>query len=81
MADDDATRHDHENAEGSVERVNRRPLAIALAITSVFLVAEVVGGLLTNSLALLADAGHMATDVAALAAFAIWLARRSTLPG
>ncbi|MBA3274602.1 MAG: cation transporter [Chloroflexia bacterium] len=78
MADDDATRHDHENAEGSVERVNRRPLAIALAITSVFLVAEVVGGLLTNSLALLADAGHMATDVAALALalFAIWLARR-----
>lgn len=67
---------------GSPERVDRRPLAIALGITSAFLVAEVIGGLLTNSLALLADAGHMATDVAALALslFAIWLARRPATP-
>lgn len=74
--------HNHENGEGNHQRVNRRPLAIALAITSVFLVAEVIGGLLTNSLALLADAGHMATDVAALALalFAIWLARRPATP-
>jgi cobalt-zinc-cadmium efflux system protein len=51
---------------------------IALAITATFLLVEVAGGILTNSLALLADAGHMATDVAALALalFAIWLARR-----
>jgi cobalt-zinc-cadmium efflux system protein len=55
---------------------------IALVITSTFLVAEVIGGLLTNSLALLADAGHMATDVAALALslFAVWLARRPATP-
>jgi len=68
--------------EASPERVNRRPLAIALVITAVFLVAEVIGGLLTNSLALLADAGHMATDVAALALalFAVWLARRPATP-
>lgn len=73
-----ATSHDHENMDGSGERVNRRPLVIALAITSAFLIAEVIGGLLTNSLALLADAGHMATDAAALALalFAMWLARR-----
>ncbi len=58
--------------------MNRRPLVVALTITTVFFVLEVVGGLLTNSLTLLADAGHMATDVAALALtlFAIWLARR-----
>lgn len=64
------------------ERQHRRPLVIALAITTTFLVAEVIGGLLTNSLALLADAGHMATDVAALALalFAIWLARRPATP-
>ncbi|MDH3422938.1 MAG: cation transporter, partial [Gemmatimonadota bacterium] len=37
-----------------------------LVITALFMVAEVVGGLLSNSLALLADAGHMFTDVAAL---------------
>ncbi|CAN5755225.1 CDF family zinc transporter CzcD [soil metagenome] len=58
--------------------MKRRNLAIALAITVVFLVVEVIGGLLTNSLALLADAGHMATDAAALALALIagWLAAR-----
>ena len=75
-------RGEHENNDRPQERVNRRPLAIALAITTVFLIAEVIGGLLTNSLALLADAGHMATDVAALglALFAVWLARRPATP-
>lgn len=74
--------HEHGHSEQSAERVNRRPLAIALAITAIFLVAEVIGGLLTNSLALLADAGHMATDVAALALAlgAVWLARRPATP-
>lgn len=72
----------HESEEQPAQRVNRRPLLIALLITATFLVAEVIGGLLTNSLALLADAGHMATDVAALALslFAIWLARRPATP-
>jgi len=41
-------------------------LKIVFALTAVYLVAEVVGGLLTNSLALLADAGHMLTDVGGL---------------
>ena len=45
---------------------NKRRLAIVLALTTSYLVAEVVGGLLTRSLALLADAGHMLTDVAGL---------------
>jgi cobalt-zinc-cadmium efflux system protein len=55
-----------------------RGLKAALAITSVFLVLEFVGGLLTNSLALLADAGHMLTDVAALglSLFAVWCSSR-----
>ncbi|CAG0984898.1 Cadmium, cobalt and zinc/H(+)-K(+) antiporter [Gammaproteobacteria bacterium] len=44
-----------------------RALRIALVITASFLGVEVVGGLLSGSVALLADAGHMATDVAALA--------------
>lgn len=49
-----------------------------LGITAVFMVAELVGGILSGSLALLADAGHMLTDVAALAlsVFAMRLARR-----
>ncbi len=51
--------HDHrQSARGS--------LKIALVITSTFLVAEFLGALYTNSLALLADSGHMLTDVAAL---------------
>ena len=46
---------------------NRRRLTLVLALTSVYLVAEVLAGLMTRSLALLADAGHMLTDVAGLA--------------
>jgi len=51
-------------------------------LTTAFLVAEVVGGLLTGSLALLADAGHMASDSASigLALFAFWLSQRPATP-
>jgi cobalt-zinc-cadmium efflux system protein len=53
-----------------------------LGITAGFMVAEVVGGVLSNSLALLADAGHMFTDVAALALslVAMRLAQRPPSP-
>lgn len=53
--------HDHGGPASSTGR-----LAIALAITSLILIAEVIGALLTGSLALLVDAGHMLTDVAGL---------------
>lgn len=55
-----------------------RKLTWVLGINAVFMIAEVVGGLLSNSLALLADAGHMFTDVAALglSVFAMRLASR-----
>jgi len=46
---------------------NERPLWIALILTTVFLIAEIIGGILTNSLALISDAAHMFTDSAALA--------------
>lgn len=46
---------------------NERPLWIALILTTAFLIAEVIGGILTNSLALISDAAHMFTDTAALA--------------
>lgn len=57
-------------------------LKIALAISATFLVAEFIGALYTNSLALLADAGHMLTDVAALSLslFAIRFAGRRATP-
>jgi cobalt-zinc-cadmium efflux system protein len=41
---------------------HRRPLVLVLALVSVFMVVEIVAGVLTGSLALLSDAGHMATD-------------------
>jgi len=57
---------------------HQRPLRIALLITSAVLAVEVAGGFLSRSLALLADAGHMLTDVAALGLglFAFWLSAR-----
>jgi len=63
-------------------RVDRRPLVIAMAITTTFFVVELIGAYVSNSLALLADAAHMLTDVAALglALFAMWLATRATRP-
>jgi cobalt-zinc-cadmium efflux system protein len=53
-------------------------LKIALGLTSVYMFAEAIGGWLVNSLALLADAGHMLTDVAALSLTlaAIWFAAK-----
>lgn len=55
--------HSHAVAVGQ----NERPLWFALFLTTGFLIAEVVGGILTNSLALISDAAHMFTDSAALA--------------
>src|SRR5690606_24140067 len=67
----------HLHGDGDAKR-----LRWALAITAVFFVAEVVGGFLSNSLALLADAGHMLTDVAALSLslFVAWFSRQPGTP-
>jgi cobalt-zinc-cadmium efflux system protein len=54
--------HERTGATGGFQK----PLLIALWITAVVMVAEFVGGLLANSLALMSDAAHMLTDIAAL---------------
>jgi cobalt-zinc-cadmium efflux system protein len=66
--------HAHDHTAGA----NAKMLGWALALTSVYLVAEVIGGIVFNSLALLSDAAHMLTDVAALviALMAIRLGQR-----
>ena len=66
----------------TVASKNKKRLIIVLALTTTYLIAEVVGGLLTRSLALLADAGHMLTDVAGLglALLAIQFAERPATP-
>ena len=70
----------HASADRVPDRrsAQRRRLTWVLAITALFMLVEVVGGVLANSLALLADAGHMFTDVAAigLSLFATRMARR-----
>jgi cobalt-zinc-cadmium efflux system protein len=66
--------HDHD-----LRGTSRRRLWWALIINFIFLVVEFVGGLLTGSLALLADAGHMLTDVLALG-LAIFVAHLAELP-
>ena len=70
----------HNNSESRSRQ--QKNLRRVLLITGLFMIVEVVGGLLTGSLALLADAGHMLTDVAALglSAFAMWMAARPSTP-
>jgi cobalt-zinc-cadmium efflux system protein len=73
--------HGHDHA-GSAKGESRRALTIVLFLTATFTIAEVIGGLLTGSLALLADAGHMLSDNVSigLALFAAWLATRPATP-
>lgn len=69
----------HEHSPAST---NKRSLALVFGFTSFYLVVEVVGGVFTGSLALLADAGHMLTDVAGvgLALMAIRFGERPATP-
>lgn len=60
-------------------RKHRKRLILVLGLTSIYMIAEVVGGFITGSLALIADAGHMLTDVfgLAMALFAIWFGSKA----
>ncbi|MXY71916.1 MAG: cation transporter [Dehalococcoidia bacterium] len=71
--------HDHHDHAHDLRGLSRRSLFFALVLISGYMVAEIIGGILSGSLALLADAGHMATDAAAigLALLAMWIAERS----
>jgi cobalt-zinc-cadmium efflux system protein len=74
--------HDHPHVHADAGSPHQGRLRWALLLTAAFFVAEVVGGLVSNSLALLADAGHMFTDVGALALalFVAWFARQPSAP-
>src|SRR2546423_7475695 len=76
--------HHHRHGFGH-SHVGDAPVAslrVALMLTAGLLVVEAVGGVIANSIALLADAGHMLTDVAALglALFVAWFSRQPTTP-
>lgn len=74
--------HDHDHSHGHTHGMrregNKKGLTIALIITFGIMIAEAVGGWLTNSLALLSDAGHMLSDVGSLALslLAVWFAAK-----
>jgi len=70
--------HGHSHHLRSSSLSQQSALGIALGLTALFTLVEFVGGYLTNSLALIADAGHMLTDVAALglSIFAVWFSSR-----
>ncbi len=70
--------HPHEGGHAARRSAGRRALSWTLALTATFTVAELVAGLLIDSLALVADAAHMLSDDLSLglALFAIWLAER-----
>jgi cobalt-zinc-cadmium efflux system protein len=79
--------HDHHHGHGrehikSGRAGGRMRLAWALALTLAYMLAEVIGGYLADSLALLADAGHMFSDAAALglSLFASWISQRPPTP-
>jgi len=69
--------HHHGRSDG-----NRRRLALTLVLSAAYMVAELAGGLVTGSLALLADAGHMLSDAVALllSLIALWIAQRPPTP-
>src|SRR5919202_3442969 len=74
--------HAHAHTSASDSQTAQARLMLVLGATAVYLVAEVVGGLLTGPLALLADSGHLLTDVLGLgmAVAAIRFARRPATP-
>ena len=76
----DHSGHDHAGHDHAhdLREASQRSLIISLALIGSYMIAEVVGGILSGSLALLADAAHMLTDAGAiaLALLAMWLSSR-----
>lgn len=81
--------HEHGNSQNHARGThadrsagNRKRLLATLVLVAAYMIAEVGGGIVSNSLALLADAGHMLSDVGALgmSLFALWFARRPPDP-
>jgi cobalt-zinc-cadmium efflux system protein len=58
--------HSHDHSHGHSHTSNKKALLSSFILIAAFMVVEVIGGVLTNSLALLSDAGHMLSDAAAL---------------
>lgn len=70
--------HSHGHSHGDAKKLSKKRLFTVLALTGSFMIIEAIGGFMTGSLSLVADAGHMLGDVAALAlaVFAMWLSSK-----
>ena len=70
--------HCHTERDSGIDKKARRKLIIASILCLVFMVVEVVGGVLSKSLAIATDAAHLLTDLASfmISLFSIWLASR-----
>ena len=70
--------HCHTERDSGLDKKARRKLIIASILCLVFMVVEVVGGVLSKSLAIATDAAHLLTDLASfmISLFSIWLASR-----
>ena len=77
----DHSGHDHAGHDHAhdLRGASRKSLVVALVLISSYMVAEVIGGIVSGSLALLADAGHMLTDAAAIvmALIAMWIGEKA----
>ena len=73
--------HNWNNEKANHKKDNIKKLKLVLGITSAYLVVEIVAGILTNSLALISDAGHMFTDAAGIgiSLFAITFATNKSI--
>lgn len=74
--------HQHGHHHGITRKGNKKGLTIALIITFIIMIMEFFGGLITNSLALLSDAGHMLSDSSSLllSLIAFWFAEKPPSP-
>ena len=75
--------HGHSHGHNHANTNNKKVLLLSFILISTYMVVEVIGGIVTNSLALLSDAGHMLSDAAALglSLFAIKLGERKATEG
>lgn len=71
-------KHCHQNQESGIDKKARNRLLIASVLCLVFMLAEIVGGYLSNSLAIASDAAHLLTDFASfmISLFSLWIASR-----
>src|SRR5881227_3179797 len=71
--------HDHDH-HPALTQANRKVFIIGIGLNLLFVVAEIIGGIVYNSMALLTDAGHNASDVASLglSLAAFWMAQRKS---